>query len=116
MLAGVLTALKIIGITLLVILIVVLVLLLLILFVPIRYRLDATVPETELEDGFDTKEIKANARFSWLLHIISGGISYPEQMEFTVKLFGIKLAPKKEKEDKEKTDKDRIKEEHCWHD
>lgn len=113
MLSVVLTVLKIIGIVLLVIILTVLFLLALVLFVPIRYRLDGDIPETELENGFDPKSIFARFRFSWLLHIISGGITYPDQMEFEVKIFGIRILPKKEKGNKKdsKSDKNDAKDE-----
>ncbi|ADL34379.1 hypothetical protein bpr_I1642 [Butyrivibrio proteoclasticus B316] len=103
MLTGLLTVLKIIGIALLVILALVLLILILVLFVPIRYKLDGTIPETDLEQGFDLEKIIGSASFSWLLHFISGGIQYPENKEFTVRIMGIKILPRKEKnKDKEK--------------
>ncbi len=101
MLAGVLTVLKIIGITLLIILAVLLVILLLVLFVPIFYRLDAHVPETDLDEGFDVQKVDAAVKFSWLLFVIRGGISFPKEKEFTVRVFGFKVLPKKEKPEKE---------------
>lgn len=94
-----LSVLKIIGIVLLVILALIIVLLLLVLFVPIRYRLDANVPRTDPDEGFDVNTIMAKASFSWLLHILSGGISFPEDKQFTVKVFGIKVFPGKKKND-----------------
>ena len=105
MLTGILTVLKIIGITLLVILAVVFLILILVLFVPVRYRLDGTIPETDLEQGFDLEKIIGSARFSWLLHFVSGGIEYPEKKEFTVKVLGMQILPKKEKLDKKKDKK-----------
>ena len=101
MLAGVLTVLKIIGITLLIILAVLLVIILLVLFVPIFYRLDAHVPETDLDEGFDVQKVDATVRFSWLLFVIRGGISFPKENKFTVRVFGLKVLPKKEKPEKE---------------
>jgi len=103
MLAGVLTVLKIIGITLLIILAVLLVILLLVLFVPIFYRLDAHVPETDLDEGFDVQKVDAAIKFSWLLFAIRGGISFPKEKEFTVRVFGFKVLPKKEKPEKEES-------------
>ena len=97
MLTGILTVLKIIGIALLVILALVLLILILVLFVPVRYRLDGTIPETDLEQGFDLEKIIGSAKFSWLLHFVSGGIEYPAKKEFTVKVLGIQILPKKEK-------------------
>ena len=101
MLAGVLTVLKIIGITLLIILAALLVILLLVLFVPVFYRLDAHVPETDLDEGFDVQKVDAAVKFSWLLFVIRGGISFPKEKEFTVRVFGFKVLPKKEKPEKE---------------
>ncbi len=103
MLAGVLTVLKIIGIVLLWILAIILAILLLILFVPIRYKLDANVPEMEFEEGFDANKISCSAKITWLLHFISATIAYPDNKEFTVKVLGIKILPKSEKEDEDKT-------------
>ncbi len=110
MLTGLLTVLKIIGIALLVILALVLLILILVLFVPIRYKLDGTIPETDLEQGFDLEKIIGSAGFSWLLHFISGGIQYPENKEFTVRIMGIRILPRKEK-NKDKEKKKRKKEE-----
>jgi molecular chaperone GrpE (heat shock protein) len=110
MLAGVLGVLKIIGIVLLVILAVILVLLLLVLFVPVRYKADLNIPETEFDKGFDVDKMEFSARFSWLLHVISVGIDFPEDKQFFVKLFGIKIFPPKQKPKKDKADKDSKKE------
>ncbi len=119
MLAGVLTVLKIIGITLLIVLAVLLVLVLLVLFVPVFYRIDAHVPETDLDEGFNVQKVDASVKFSWLLFVIRGGISFPKENEFTVSVFGFKVLPKKEKPEiedgkdvKEKdTDKEGVKKE-----
>ncbi len=91
------SVLKIIGIVLLVILAVILILLLLVLFVPIFYRLDAHVPETDPHEDFDVQKVDVSVRFSWLLFVIRGGISFPKDKEFTLRVFGIKILPKKEK-------------------
>lgn len=104
LLTGILTVLKIIGIVLLVILAVILLLLLLVLFAPIRYKADASVPRSDL-DNFDVEKISAKVRFSWLLFVIRGGLDFPENKEFTLRIFGIKILPKKEKPGKDK-DKD----------
>ena len=98
MLAGFLTVLKIIGIVLLWILLIVLFLILLVLFVPVRYKADVDIPETELDNGFDVEKIQIKAGFSWLLHLLTGGIVYPASKEFTVKVFGIRVFPRKNKE------------------
>ncbi len=97
-----LSVLKIIGIVLLVILAVLLVLLLLVLFVPICYRADANVPEMDLEEGFDAEKVIASAAFSWLWFVIRGRFDYPENKQFTLRVFGIKILPRKEKPDKKK--------------
>ncbi len=103
MLAGFLTVLKIIGIVLLVILAVLLVLILLVLFVPIAYRMDAGVPETKMSDGFDVNRISASAKFSWLWFVLRGAFEFPGDKTFTVRVFGIKVFPKKPKADKDKS-------------
>ena len=106
LLTGVLTVLKIIGIVLLVILAVILLILLLVLFAPIFYRIDANVPETELDNGFDMEKVYAKISFSWLLFVIRGGLEFPKNKEFTLRVFGIKVLPKKEKPEKEKPKKE----------
>ena len=111
MLAGFLTVLKIIGIVLLCILAFVLLLVLLVLFVPIFYRADLKVPRTEFEDGFDIEKIRASAKFSWLLFVLRGGIEFPENKEFTLRVFGIKILPKKQKSGAQSGSADHEKEE-----
>ena len=106
LLTGVLTVLKIIGIVLLVILAVILLILLLVLFAPIFYRIDANVPETELDSGFDKEKVYARISFSWLLFVIRGRLEFPKNKEFTLRVFGIKILPKKEKPEKEKPKKE----------
>ena len=105
MLLTVLSVLKIIGIVLLVILAVILALLLLVLFVPIFYRVDAMVPETEYDNGFDPETVTASSSFSWLWFVIRGGIEYPKNKEFTLRVCGIKILPKKNKPEKEEEKK-----------
>ena len=100
MLAGVLTFLKILGIILLCIIGFILILLLLILFVPVRYRIDSSIPRTNLDGGFDAEKVYARMSFSWLLHILSGGIVYPENKQFEVRLFGIRVFPLRKKKEK----------------
>ena len=97
--AGFLTVLKIIGIVLLVILAVLLAILLLVLFVPIRYKADVLVPETEFDQGFDVEKIHLSAGFSWLLHFVSGKIEYPENKQFVLKILGITVFPRKKKDE-----------------
>ena len=112
MLLIVLTVLKITGIVLLSILALLLLILLLVLFVPLFYRLDASVPRTDLDEGFDPETIKVKASFSWLLFVLRGGIDYPESKAFTLRVFGIRLLPakKKEKETEKETEKEAEKE------
>ncbi|WP_034446924.1 DUF2953 domain-containing protein [Butyrivibrio sp. AE2032] len=105
MLLTVLSVLKIIGIVLLIILAVILALVLLVLFVPIFYRVDATVPETEYENGFDPETVTASSSFSWLWFVIRGGIEYPKNKEFTLRVCGIKILPKKNKPEKAEEEK-----------
>ncbi|MBE5825505.1 MAG: DUF2953 domain-containing protein [Butyrivibrio sp.] len=106
LLTGILTVLKIIGIVLLVILAVILLLLLLVLFAPIRYKADASVPRSDL-DNFDVEKVSAKVGFSWLLFVIRGGLNFPESKEFTLRVFGIKILPKKEKPGEDSKDKDK---------
>ncbi len=97
----VLSVLKIIGIVLLCILAFVLFILILVLFVPVRYRLDALIPETDLDEEFDVEKTDVRAKFSWLLFVIRGGISFPKDKAFTLRVFGIKILPKKGKAEKD---------------
>ncbi len=98
LLTGILQVLKIIGIVLLAILGIVLLLILLVMFVPVRYRVDATVPESGFDAFSDIKNsgVSASARFSWLWFVLRGGIDFPKDNEFYLKVFGIKILPKKE--------------------
>ncbi|WP_160110752.1 DUF2953 domain-containing protein [Butyrivibrio sp. Su6] len=91
---------KILGIILLCVIGFILILLLLILFVPVRYRIDSLIPRTDLEKEFDVEKIYAKVSFSWLLHILSGGIVYPENKQFEVRLFGIRIFPLRKKKEK----------------
>lgn len=70
--------LKIIGIVLLVILGLLLSLVLLVLLVPIRYR---------IEGSFYGKP-EGTVRVTWLLHILSAMVSYREDLQISVKVFG----------------------------
>ena len=103
--------LKIIGITLLVILLIIIALLLIVLFVPIRYKAHAVVGHCDLDDeSLDFKEkVSAEAGFTWLLHLVRGGIGYPENKEFWVKVLFFKILPKSEDAKKKKEEKQRKK-------
>lgn len=132
-----LSILKIIGIALLVILLVILALLLIILFVPLRYRAKAVIGRIDLDklselsdegSGDDTDhgleeaapndpksyvldKIDCKASFSWLLHIVRGGIGYPENTSFWLKILFFKILPKSEEKKQRKEEKKRRKEE-----
>ncbi len=132
-----LSILKIIGIALLVILLVILALLLIILFVPLRYRAKAVIGRIDLDklselsdegSGDDTDhgseeaapndpksyvldKIDCKASFSWLLHLVRGGIGYPENTSFWLKVLFFKILPKSEEKKQRKEEKKRRKEE-----
>jgi hypothetical protein len=132
-----LSILKIIGIALLVILLVILALLLIVLFVPLRYRAKAVIGRIDLDklselsdegSGDDTDhgledaapndpksyvldKIDCKASFSWLLHIVRGGIGYPENTSFWLKILFFKILPKSEEKKQRKEEKKRRKEE-----
>ena len=76
-----LMVLKILGIIVLSVISLVLLLIGLVLFVPIRYELSVQ----KLSEDF--KEAKGFFKFSWLLHLINGGISYPNQLYLRVRIF-----------------------------
>lgn len=89
-----LSVLKIIGIVLLSILGLLVLVLLIALFVPVRYKLKA---------DYDS-DILADARISYLLHIISVRFLYNGESKLTIRLFGIPLRlPTKKKEEEPKT-------------
>ena len=91
-----LSILKITGIVLLCLIGLILLVAAIILFVPIRYRIRADKP---LDDGFT-----ADAGASFLLHILSLKFLFNGEFDYYVKLFGIRIYPKKNKgEDKEET-------------
>ncbi|MCR5342845.1 MAG: hypothetical protein K6E70_05665 [Butyrivibrio sp.] len=96
-----LTVLKITGLVLLGILALLLLIVICVLFVPIRYKADAVIAETDLEKGpsLILENLTANASFSWLLHLVRGGINYPESKEFTVKVLCFTVFPPKKKKD-----------------
>ncbi|MBQ2936832.1 MAG: DUF2953 domain-containing protein [Lachnospiraceae bacterium] len=95
-----LNILKIIGIILLCILSFILVLLLLILFVPVRYRLKAVRKEQ------DDAMVHADAKVTWLLHLLSASFRYPEAAYLKVRVFGIPVYST-EKKEQDKTEQDK---------
>lgn len=102
-----LTVLKIIGITLLVILSLILLILLLVLFVPIRYRIYVNKDKEK-----EIKDIEADVRITWLLHLINILITYKNKLFYRVRitLFTIKSSePKPKKQKKEKREKKKSK-------
>ena len=64
----------------------------LILFVPIFFEAEA-----EKEDSF-----RAKGRLSWLGIGLRAGFSYEEELEFSLRIFGIRIFPSKEKKRKSK--------------
>ena len=105
MLNVVLTILKIIGIVLLVILALVIALLLIVLFVPIRYS--AHVVKEEPEPGGGAIDgLRAEAKVTWLLHLISFRIGFADKkLSKVLKVFGIDLSKKKKEKPKKKKKK-----------
>ena len=96
MLTVVLTILKIIGIILLIIL----GMILLVLFVPIRYSVDAEIPQKDLSDGIDehfSDGIMCNVRITWLLHLIRACVKYPAAKSFSVKILFFERSKNEEK-------------------
>ena len=90
----VLLILKIIGIILAVIIGLILAAVLLVVFVPLRYKMNASVDE-----GFE-----GGAKVTWLLHLISAAFIFRDkELSYAVRVLGIKLlsSDKKEKPDKE---------------
>ncbi|WP_026512804.1 hypothetical protein [Butyrivibrio sp. LB2008] len=104
MLAVFLSILKVACIVLAIVLLIAILLVLLVLFVPIRYRIKGNYPETVFKEGegVDKDKVFLSVKFSWLLHILSGKFLYPKRPEFVIRVFGIKIFPRKEKKIKEK--------------
>lgn len=88
----ILQILAVLGIILLCLLGLVILLLLLMLFVPVRYKLKGSRTEDDMQ---------ADIRVTWLLHVLSVVFSYPKPGVITVRVFGIKLYPRKTKPPKE---------------
>lgn len=82
-----LTVLKVIGIILLVILGILLAGVLLVLFVPVRYR-----AEGEYLDRFTAK-----GQVTWLLHLLSVRFSFENGLQYSVKIAGIRILPRRVK-------------------
>lgn len=90
--AVLLTILKVTGIVILALLALVILAVLIILFVPVRYRITAD----KNENGED---LYAKIKVTFLLHMISAGFVYDGETDLFVKLFGIRVYPKNNKED-----------------
>ena len=88
--------LRIIGIVLISLVCLVIGLLATVLFVSVRYRIIADRP---LND-----ELTAKANVSFLLHIISATVGYDRDIDYGIRIFGIKVYPKKKKEETVKED------------
>ena len=92
MLHIILLILKIIGILLLCLLGLLIVCLCLILFVPLFFE-----AEVERQDSF-----RAKGRLSWLGIGLRAGFSYEENLEFSLRIFGIRILPSGKKKEKAK--------------
>ncbi|MBE5965231.1 MAG: DUF2953 domain-containing protein [Lachnospira sp.] len=97
MLEVILTILKVLGIIILSLLGIIISLLLLVLFVPIRYNIKG-----EVNEGYMIK-----AKVTWLLHIVYVGVgaNKDDGVLSVIRIFGIKIFPKKEKKKKGKKEK-----------
>lgn len=91
MTAILLSILKITGIVLLSIIALILLAIILVLFVPIRYRIKG-----KKNDPAD--DISAKATVSFLLHIIHACVFYENDIGYCIRVFGIKIRPRKNKE------------------
>ncbi len=91
-LSVILTVLKIIGIVLLCIIGLVLAILLIVLFVPVRYKGDGSFKM----DG-SGKDYAFKAKASWLLHIVTVLFDVKDPSGVVIKIFGIRLGGKKDK-------------------
>lgn len=88
----ILMILKVLGIILLSIIAFILLLLFLVLFVPLRYM---------VKGSFHDKEIKAVARASWLLHLVSLSYTYGKEDPLAIRILGIRINKKKKTSDLE---------------
>lgn len=95
MLTFLLGVLKVIGIVLLIILLLILLVLSIVLFVPIRYKSNGVINDTEKNVQF---------RITWLLRALSVKINYkhPEKPDILIKVLGFQVGKKKNKPKEEK--------------
>lgn len=96
MLHIILLILKIIGIICLVLLGVLFLLLLTVFLVPVRYK----------GQGAYFEKPSGSVKVTWLLHIISATVSYKEELEVVVRLFGFRILPSKKTEGAPKEEAD----------
>lgn len=105
------TVLAIIGKVLLFLLLLILVLLLLVLFVPIRYEAHGAVDDPEGGEKFDGEKIRSELsgsfHFSWLFHAVSGGISYPENPDFVIRVLFFRIHLSGKKQDRKKKEEEK---------
>lgn len=96
MLTFLLGVLKVIGIVLLIILLLILLLLSIVLFVPIRYKGNGVINDTEKNVQF---------KITWLLHALSVKIKYihPGKPDIIIKVLGFQLGKKKKSKKKEQS-------------
>ena len=109
MLAVLLTILKIIGIIVLSVLLLALLIIAIVLFVPIRYKIIA-------DKSKDSADFFVNVNASFLLHMLSATFGYDKELVKSIKLFGIRIWPKKGSKDEIKDNvndniKDNVKDE-----
>ncbi len=91
--AAFLSVLSVIGHILLIVLVVLAAVLLVILFVPVRYRLNGRITDPENRDEPLNMEMllqrtTADFSFSWLIHLVRGGISYPQKPNAKTEFYG----------------------------
>lgn len=107
--------LKIIGIILLSLFSLGLLLILLAMFVPVRYRIKSCFPEMKTEvknsEESDDKwfEYDVIARLKWLAGIVYYSFEYPSENEGCLRVFGIRVLGKKQKEKKPKDTSKKVK-------
>ena len=104
---AVLPVLKIIGSVLLWVLAIVVALLLIVLFVPVCYRCAGVSEDPEPHEDPDLDKVKENLSgyfsFSWLFGFVRGGISYPDDPAFKVKILWFTVTGRNKPGKKKKT-------------
>lgn len=100
MIGQMLGILKIIGCGLAVLILLVLLLLVLILLVPVHYRMEGSLFPKETEPQENRFSFRIS--FHWLFYLIRGGISFPGETAFTIRLAFWTLLPGKDKKSGQK--------------